>query len=75
MSKRSDDNLWPMVMVPKKEWDALVRWFRTTEEITRGSFAVPGNEACWMEEYQQDDPKEFKIFDAARRAASRKFKR
>lgn len=28
MSRKQDDSLWPMVMVPKKEWDALVAFFR-----------------------------------------------
>jgi hypothetical protein len=75
MSRKKDDSLWPMVMVPKKEWDALVRFFREEEKILRDSYSVPGQERRWREELENDGPRAFKIYDAARRAASRKFKR
>jgi len=65
--------MWPMVMIPKKEWDALVRFFREEEGVMRDSYGVPGREDRWAEDYKKDHPEHFKIYDAARRAASRKF--
>lgn len=73
MSRKKDDLPWPMVMVPQKEWKALVRFFRREERIMRDSFSVPGREATWAKEYRKDDPYGFTVYDAARRAAFRKF--
>lgn len=72
---KKTDSLWPMVMIPKAEWDALVRFFRYEERIMRDNFGVPGQMDHWAQEYKADNSEEFKIYDAARRAASRKFKR
>lgn len=75
MSRKTDDSVWPMVMVPKKEWDALVRFFRKEERIMRDSYGVPGQKSNWAKECFEGDPYGFKIYEAARRAAFRKFKR
>lgn len=74
MSKK-DGSLWPMVMVPKKEWDALVRFFRREEKVMRDNLGVPGFRSGWAKEYRKDDPYGFTVYEAARRAAFRKFKK
>lgn len=76
MSRKADDDLWPMVMVPKREWDALVRFFRREEKVMcvmRGAFWIPGKQDDWVKEYEKDHPHDFKVYEAARLAASRKF--
>lgn len=74
MSRGKTDGLWPMVMVPQKEWRALVLFFKEEEKVMRDSFSIPGRRGKWAEDYRKDYPDHFKIYDAARRAASRKFK-
>ena len=58
--------------VSKKDWDALVRFFRTEERVMRDSCGMPGNKAkTWEAEYKKKLPDMWKIYDAARKAVAR----
>lgn len=60
------------VAVPKAEWDALVLFLREEEQMLRSSYSTPGKND-WEETFRGLHPDDWKIYDAARRAASRKF--
>lgn len=58
--------------VSKKDWDALVRFFRAEERVMRSSFGMPGNEKkTWEAQYKRDLPASWRTYDAARNAVAR----
>ncbi len=61
-----------MVTVPKAEWDALVRYVRAEEQVYRDSYNTPGKND-WEKYFRENHPQDWEVFDAARRAAERKF--
>lgn len=62
--------------VSKKDWDALVRFFREEERTMRRSFGLPGKNAkTWESEYKKELPGDWKTYNAARNAVARNRKR
>lgn len=61
----------PSMAVRKRDWDALVRFFRDEEKVLRDSYNSPGRND-WEVFYKKNSPEGWAVHDAARRAASRR---
>lgn len=57
-----------MVTLPRSSWDAVVRFFRAEEKLNRDSFVIPGQERTWRKSFKHEQPEDFKLYDAARKA-------
>lgn len=68
MKKRARNFL---VAVQRKDWDALVKFLRNEEKVLKDSYNTPGRND-WEVFYKKNHPEGWAVYDAARRAASRR---
>jgi hypothetical protein len=59
------------VVIPKKDWDAIVRFFKAETKVAKDSYRRPGEPESWKEEFKRMDPDGFPIYEAAEKAIGR----
>lgn len=64
----ADDRL---VIVRKRDWEALVKFLRNEEKTLKDSYSTPGKND-WEIFYKENHEGSWAIYDAARQAAKRK---
>lgn len=64
----ADDRL---VIVRKRDWEALVKFLRGEEKTLKDSFNTPGRND-WEAYYKENNHEDWTVYDAARQAANRK---
>ncbi len=56
------------VRLTKKEWAAVVRFFREEEKVLIFSHGIPGREKqTWAKEFKRVSPRDFALYEAARK--------